>query len=163
MPAAGQSAPDPALVERGRYLATAANCVGCHTEAGGTDYAGGRALKTPFGTFYGPNITPHPQAGIGAWSDEDFLRALKRGVSPEGHPYYPAFPYTSFAGIADEDALAIKAFLFSLPPSDRHSRTHDLSFPYSVRLTLWPGGRERLLGLGDDHGRRMIWLDQRRP
>jgi mono/diheme cytochrome c family protein len=138
MPAPGQSAPDPGLVERGRYLATAANCVGCHTEPGGTGYAGGRALKTPFGTFYGPNITPHPQAGIGAWSDEDFLRALKRGVSPEGHAYYPAFPYTSFAGISDQDALAIKAFLFSLPPSDRQSRAHDLSFPYSVRLTLWP-------------------------
>jgi mono/diheme cytochrome c family protein len=112
--------------------------VGCHTEPGGTEYAGGRALKTPFGTFYGPNITPHPQAGIGAWSDEDFLRALKRGVSPEGHPYYPAFPYTSFAGIAEEDALAIKAFLFSLPASDRQAKAHDLSFPYSLRLALWP-------------------------
>jgi mono/diheme cytochrome c family protein len=136
--AAAQAAPDPALVERGRYLATAADCVGCHTQPGDAEYAGGRALKTPFGTFYGPNITPHPQAGIGAWSDEDFLRALKRGVSPDGHAYYPAFPYTSFAGITEEDALAIKAFLFSLPPSDRPARAHELSFPYSLRLTLWP-------------------------
>lgn len=138
-PAAGADAPaDPRTVERGRYLATAANCIGCHTEPGGPDYAGGRSLKTPFGTFHGPNITPHPEAGIGGWSDEDFLRALKRGVSPDGHPYYPAFPYTSFSGIADADALAIKAFLFSLPPSDRPSRPHELSFPYSVRLALWP-------------------------
>jgi mono/diheme cytochrome c family protein len=136
--AAAQAGPDPQAVERGRYLATAANCVSCHTEPGGAEYAGGRALKTPFGTFYGPNITPHPEAGIGRWSDADFLKALKRGIAPEGHPYYPAFPYPSFARIADEDALAIKAFLFSLPPSDRASRPHDLSFPYSIRLSLWP-------------------------
>jgi mono/diheme cytochrome c family protein len=135
---AAQAGPDPQAVERGRYLATAANCVSCHTEPGGAEYAGGRALKTPFGTFYGPNITPHPEAGIGRWSDADFLKALKRGIAPEGHPYYPAFPYPSFARIADEDALAIKAFLFSLPPSDRASRPHDLSFPYSIRLSLWP-------------------------
>ena len=136
--AAAQAGPDPQAVERGRYLATAANCISCHTEPGGAEYAGGRALKTPFGTFYGPNITPHPEAGIGRWSDADFLKALKRGIAPEGHPYYPDFPYPSFARIADEDALAIKAFLFSLPPSDRASRPHDLSFPYSIRLSLWP-------------------------
>jgi mono/diheme cytochrome c family protein len=132
------SAQDPQAVERGRYLATAANCAGCHTEPGGPEYAGGRALKTPFGAFYGPNITPHPEAGIGTWSDADFLNAVKQGVSPEGHPYYPAFPYPSFSGMSDEDALAIKAFLFSLPPADRASRGHDLSFPYSIRLALWP-------------------------
>jgi mono/diheme cytochrome c family protein len=138
-PAATQAVPaDPAMVERGRYIATAAKCVGCHTEPGDQEFAGGRSLKTPFGTFYGPNITPHPEAGIGAWTDQDFLKALKRGLSPEGHPYYPAFPYTSFAGISDEDALALKAFLFSLPPSDRPSRPHELSFPYSLRLALWP-------------------------
>ncbi len=138
-PALGAETPaDPETIERGRYLATAANCVGCHTEPGGTEYAGGRALKTPFGRFYGPNITPHPEAGLGNWSDEDFLRALKRGIAPEGHAYYPAFPYTSFAGITDADALAIKAFLFSLEPADKPSRPHELSFPYSIRLSLWP-------------------------
>jgi len=76
--------------------------------------------------------------GIGRWSDADFLRALKHGISPRGWPYYPAFPYTSFSGISDADALAIKSFLFSLPPSDKSNRTHDLSFPYSIRLALWP-------------------------
>lgn len=129
---------DPETIARGRYLATAANCVGCHTEPGGVEYAGGRALKTPFGTFYSPNITPHPEAGIGNWSDADFLHALKRGIAPQGHAYYPAFPYTSFAGISDADALAIKAFLFSLPPSGKRNRPHELSFPYSIRLSLWP-------------------------
>ena len=138
-PALGaETAADPEVVARGRYLATAANCVGCHTVPGGTEYAGGRALKTPFGTFYSPNITPHPEAGIGDWSDEDFLRALKQGIAPQGHPYYPAFPYTSFSGITDADALAIKAFLFSLSPADKPSRPHDLSFPYSIRSALWP-------------------------
>ena len=126
------------MIEKGRYLTTAANCVGCHTEPNGVEYAGGRALKTPFGVFYSPNITPHPTAGIGRWSDADFLRALKHGISPQGRPYYPAFPYTSFSGISDTDALAIKSFLFSLPPSDKANRTHELSFPYSVRLALWP-------------------------
>lgn len=138
-PALGAETPDdPGLVERGRYLATAANCVGCHTEPGGIEFAGGRPLKTPFGTFYGPNITAHPETGIGSWSDADFLRALKQGIAPEGHPYYPAFPYTSFTGIADSDALAIKAFLFSLPPADKPNRPHELSFPYSIRSALWP-------------------------
>ena len=128
---------DPAVIERGRYLATAANCVGCHTQPGSVEYTGGRALKTPFGTFYTPNITPDSKAGIGGWSDEDFQRALKRGIAPGGHAYYPAFPYTSFAGITDADALAIKAFLFSLPPSDKPNRPHELSFPYSIRPALW--------------------------
>src|SRR4029453_19486672 len=74
--------------------------VGCHTEPKGVEYAGGRALKTPFGIFYSPNITPDPTHGIGRWSDADFLRALKHGISPRGWPYYPAFPYTSFSGIS---------------------------------------------------------------
>jgi len=132
------NAADPQTIEKGRYLATAANCVGCHTEPKGVEYAGGRALKTPFGIFYSPNITPDPTHGIGRWSDADFLRALKHGISPRGWPYYPAFPYTSFSGISDADALAIKSFLFSLPPSDKSNRTHDLSFPYSIGLALWP-------------------------
>jgi mono/diheme cytochrome c family protein len=80
--------------KRGAYLAKAAGCVGCHTEAkkDATPYAGGRALKTPFGTFYGPNITPHPSAGLGRWSEADFVRALLLGERPDGAHYFPAFP-----------------------------------------------------------------------
>jgi mono/diheme cytochrome c family protein len=138
-PISAENSPaDSQSIEKGHYLAMAANCAGCHTESGSVEYAGGRALKTPFGVFYTPNITPDPKVGIGSWSDADFLRALKHGISPQGQPYYPAFPYTSFSGISDADALAIKSFLFSLPPSNKPNRTHELSFPYSIRLGLWP-------------------------
>lgn len=125
-------------VERGRYLFAAAGCQGCHTEKGGELLAGGRALKTPFGTFYGPNITPDPEQGIGRWSDEDFLRALREGVSPEGDFYYPAFPYLSFTGMTDEDILAIKAYIFTLPPVAAPNRDHDLDFPFNIRVGLAP-------------------------
>jgi mono/diheme cytochrome c family protein len=127
--------------KRGQYLAKAAGCLGCHTEAkeGATAYAGGRDLKTPFGTFYGPNITPHPDAGIGRWSEADFLRALREGRRPDGAHYFPAFPYTSFTMIADADARDLWAYLRSLPPSNRASRAHDLGFPFNLRflVTFW--------------------------
>src|SRR5690606_1160511 len=84
------------LVERGRYLARLGNCMGCHTEPGGAPYAGGRALPTPFGTFYGPNLTPDPEHGLGRWSAEDFWRALHHGKAPDGRLLYPAFPYPSY-------------------------------------------------------------------
>ncbi len=80
--------------KRGVYLAKAAGCVGCHTEEkeGAVPFAGGRALKTPFGTFYGPNITPDPKAGIGSWTEADFIRAIRFGERPDGKNYFPAFP-----------------------------------------------------------------------
>lgn len=124
--------------KRGAYLAKAAGCQGCHTEAkdGAAPYAGGRELKTPFGTFFGPNITPHPEAGIGRWSEADFTRALRSGVRPDGAHYYPAFPYPSFTGIADSDARDLWTFFQSLPPHARPSRPHALGFPFNLRLTL---------------------------
>ncbi len=113
---------------RGQYLAKAAGCLGCHTEAreGATPFAGGRALKTPFGTFYGPNITPHPQAGLGRWSEANFVRAMREGVRPDGAHYYPAFPYPSFTRITDSDLRDLWAYLRSLPPSSRANQEHDL-------------------------------------
>jgi mono/diheme cytochrome c family protein len=124
--------------KRGEYLAKAGGCVGCHTEAreGATPFAGGRALKTPFGTFYGPNITPHPQAGIGRWSEADFARALHEGARPDGAHYYPAFPYTSFTRIADADVRDLWAYMRSLPPSAQPSRPHELGLLYRARFTL---------------------------
>ncbi len=123
-------------VTRGAYLATAADCAACHTDSehGGQPYAGGRALATPFGTFYSPNITPDPETGIGRWSDANFLRALHEGVRPDGANYFPVFPYPSFTGILDPDALAIKAYLFSLPAVRRENRPHDVGFPFSWRF-----------------------------
>jgi mono/diheme cytochrome c family protein len=126
-------------VKRGQYLAAAGGCLGCHTEdkEKATPYAGGRALKTPFGTFYGPNITPHPQAGIGGWSESDFIRAMREGRRPDGTHYFPAFPYPSFTLITDADLRDLWAYLRSLPPDARPSRSHELGILYRWRFLLW--------------------------
>jgi mono/diheme cytochrome c family protein len=134
MEPAGAAEPD--AVARGAYLADAAGCDNCHTDRahGGKPYAGGLALATPFGTFYTPNITPDPQTGIGRWTDAQFLRALRQGVRPDGANYFPVFPYPSFTGVTDDDALAIKAYLFSQPAVRQTNRPHDISFPVSWRF-----------------------------
>lgn len=128
-------------VRRGEYLAHAGGCVGCHTEAkeGAVPYAGGRALKTPFGVFYGPNITPHPQAGLGRWSEADFLRAMRDGVRPDGSHYFPAFPYPSFTRIAEADLRDLWAYLRSLRPDPRPNAPHELRFPFGWRplVGMW--------------------------
>jgi len=132
----GLATADDATVTRGAYLATAAGCADCHTDKdhGGQPFAGGRALATAFGTFYGPNITPDPDTGIGRWSDAQFLAALRQGVRPDGANYFPVFPYPSFTGITDDDAQAIKAFLFARPAVRQASRQHDVAFPFSWRF-----------------------------
>jgi mono/diheme cytochrome c family protein len=127
--------------KRGEYLAKAGGCVGCHTEEkkDAAAFAGGRALKTPFGTFYGPNITPHPQAGIGRWTEADFVRAVRQGERPDGKNYFPAFPYPSFTKIVDEDLRDLWAYLRTLPPSARANQEHDLKLPFGWRflVTFW--------------------------
>lgn len=125
-------------VERGAYLFAAAGCLGCHTDVKnkGAPLAGGRALATPFGTFRTPNITADAETGIGAWSDADFVRALRDGVSPAGEHYYPAFPYPSYTRMSDADMLAIKAYILSLPAVRRENQGHELGFPYSWRSLL---------------------------
>jgi mono/diheme cytochrome c family protein len=124
--------------KRGEYLAKAGGCLGCHTEErkDATPYAGGRALKTPFGTFYGPNITPHPQAGLGRWALGDFAHALREGKRADGAHYFPAFPYASFTRITDGDVRDLWAYLRSLPPSAQPSRPHELGLLYRWRLAL---------------------------
>ncbi len=124
---------------RGAYLAKAGGCLACHTaEAkGSTEFAGGNALKTPFGTFYGPNITPDPKAGIGNWSEEDFIRAMRHGRRPDGANYYPAFPYPSYTKIADSDLKDLFAYLRSLSPSAQPSKPHELHLPFRFRFLLW--------------------------
>ena len=124
--------------KRGAYLTKAAGCVGCHTETkkDATPFAGGRALKTPFGTFYGPNITPHPDAGLGHWSEADFVRAMRQGLRPDGAHYFPAFPYPSFTRIIDADLRDLWAYLRTLPASARPSQAHDLKFPFGWRFLV---------------------------
>lgn len=123
---------------RGQYLASAGGCVGCHTEdrKGATPLAGGRTLKTPFGTFYGPNLTPHLDAGLGRWTEADFVRAMRDGVRPDGAHYYPAFPYASFTRITDRDLADLWAYLRTLPPDGRANQAHDLRFPFRWRFAL---------------------------
>ena len=104
------------LVERGEYLARAADCMVCHTAAGGKDFAGGLGFKLPFGTLYSTNITPDKETGIGNYSDQEFLNAVHDGMRRDGARLYPAMPYTSYTYLTDDDVLAIKAYLFSLPP-----------------------------------------------
>jgi mono/diheme cytochrome c family protein len=125
-------------VTRGAYLAAAAGCLGCHTASGpgAVPFAGGHKLKTPKGTFYGPNITPDPVHGIGQWTEADFLRALRQGKRRDGAHLYPVFPYTSYTRITDEDARALYAFFRSLPPSATPNIPHDIPFPYNIRMAM---------------------------
>jgi mono/diheme cytochrome c family protein len=131
---------DPAAVIRGEYLFTAAGCLGCHTDSGhgGARLAGGKAIDTPFGAYVSRNITPDPVHGIGAWSEADFLRALREGIAPDGMHYFPAFPFPSFTLMTDRDILDIFAYLRTQPPQPQADRPHDVSFPFDVRLTTLP-------------------------
>ena len=99
--------------------------------------AGGRGIQTPFGIFYGSNITPHPEAGIGRWSDEDFVRAMTLGEAPDGSHYFPVFPYTSFRLMTETDLLHLKDYLFSLPASPKVNREHEVPFPFNLRPPLF--------------------------
>jgi mono/diheme cytochrome c family protein len=107
---------DSAMVAKGAQLAAIGNCNVCHTASGGTPYAGGRPLKTSFGTIYGTNITPDPDTGIGRWSEAAFSRAMREGVDREGRHLYPAFPYDHFTKITDEDIRALYAFVMMRDP-----------------------------------------------
>jgi mono/diheme cytochrome c family protein len=124
------------IVERGAYLARAADCMVCHTTQGGKEYAGGLGFKLPFGTLYSTNITPDKETGIGNYSDQDFLNALHHGTRRDGARLYPAMPYTSYTYIADADALAIKAYLFRLAPVRAVPPANTLVFPFNQRWAM---------------------------
>ena len=130
------SAQDAGLVARGAYLANAGGCASCHTDtkAKGKPFAGGAGIKTPFGTFYPPNITSDPQNGIGKWSDAEFIRALREGKRPDGAHNFPAFPFTSYTKITDEDMKAMRAWFATVPAVAEPSKPHDIGFPFSWRF-----------------------------
>lgn len=132
-------APTPGQIERGRYLALAGNCAGCHTARGGAAYGGGRGIETPFGTIYTSNLTPDTQTGIGRWSADHFWRAMHNGRSRDGRLLYPAFPYTSYTQITREDSDALYAWLRTVTPVEQPNRGHALRFPYDTQtaLALW--------------------------
>ena len=129
-PPAGES------VARGAYLVRVGNCMGCHTERGGTPFAGGRPIETPFGTVYASNLTPHQTTGIGEWSADHFWRALHNGRSRDGRLLYPAFPYPNYTLVTRADSDAIHAYLRSLPPADRANTPNRLRWPYSTQAAL---------------------------
>lgn len=138
----------PAVVDsqlkQGEYIYRAAGCEGCHTDSkhAGKPLAGGHALATPFGTFYSPNITSDKETGIGRWSEQDFLRALRAGMSPDGDHYYPAFPYPSYTQLSDDDMRALWAYLKARPPVMQANRQHDLK--WFARSRSFVGSWKRL-------------------
>lgn len=129
---------------RGERIFLAAGCASCHTAPddeteGPPLLAGGQRFPSDFGTFLAPNISPHPERGVGRWSDLDLLTAITRGVSPDGRHYYPAFPYTAYALAGTEDLADLIAYLRGLPESDTPSQPHDLDFPFGIRrgIGIW--------------------------
>ncbi|MDY0961924.1 c-type cytochrome [Massilia sp. CFBP9026] len=129
-------APSAANIERGAYLARAGDCIACHTARGGVAYAGGRALDTPFGRFYGPNLTPDKETGIGDWSADDFWNALHNGIARDGRLLYPAFPYTNYTKVTRGDSDALFAYFRSLAPQRQPNRPQELGFPYNSQALL---------------------------
>jgi mono/diheme cytochrome c family protein len=134
--AQAQTKGDASLVARGEYLTRAADCASCHTAPGGEPFAGGLAFKLPFGTIYSPNITADKAHGIGTWTDDEFVRALHEGIGKGGRHLYPAMPYPSYTLMSREDALAIKAYLFSLPPVQQANHRSELVFPFNQRYLM---------------------------
>jgi mono/diheme cytochrome c family protein len=125
-----------AQVQRGRYLADAADCFACHTAEKGAPFAGGRGIETPFGTIYSPNLTSDRQTGLGAWSDDDFYNAMHLGAAPDGRRLYPAFPYPYFTKLTRDDVMAIRAYLNILPPVKNQRRPNELTWPLNYRVVM---------------------------
>jgi len=143
--ALGNHTPDLA---NGKQMFFAGGCASCHAVPGQDDktkLGGGLGLKSPFGTFYVPNISPDPNDGIGQWTEANFVTAMTKGTSPDGRHYFPAFPYTSYQHMRVEDVRDLFAFLKTLPPVQGRVRDHDVPFPFNVR---------RLLG-----GWKLLFLD----
>ncbi|PZR41963.1 molybdopterin cofactor-binding domain-containing protein [Paraburkholderia fungorum] len=131
----------PELVARGKLLASLGNCAVCHTAHNGVPNAGGKPLDTPFGTVYSTNITPDGLTGIGTWSLDAFVRAMRQGISRDGHRLYPAFPYTSFKNTSDDDLKALYAYLMAQTPVRSRPPETKLAYPFSVRplMAVWNG------------------------
>ncbi|MCC6071981.1 c-type cytochrome [Massilia sp. GCM10020059] len=125
-----------AQLEKGKYLARAGNCMACHTARGGEEYAGGRAINTPFGAIYAPNVTPDQATGIGSWTADDFWRALHNGKSKDGSFLYPAFPYPNYTKMVRADSDALYAYFRTIRPVRQANREHTLAFPYNQRVLL---------------------------
>jgi len=149
-------------IEKGHYLATVGDCAACHTLPGsGHDFAGGRSIETPFGNLIAPNITPDPVTGIGAWTDDEFVNALAKGTGRNGSHLFPAMPYTYYTKLTRDDALAIRAYLNTVPAVQNATQADQLPFPFNIRaaMTVWdamffkPGEFTAVAGKTDEWNR----------
>lgn len=134
---ANAQAQDAELIRQGQYLARAGDCISCHTVGANAPFSGGRALRTPFGVLYSPNITADSVTGIGNWSFDQFYQALHQGLSKDGTPLYPVFSYTSYTKVKRDDVKAIYAYLQSLPAVQAPNRQPEFGFPYNLRVMLY--------------------------
>lgn len=135
-PSARAETADPDLIARGKYLTTMGDCIACHTIPGGKPFSGNRAMETPFGTIYTPNLTPDKETGIGAWTDDQFYKAVHEGIGHKGEYLYPVFPFPWYTKVSKDDVLAIKAYLFSLEPVKTQRSPLQFKFPFNIRLAL---------------------------
>ena len=152
-------APTAQQIARGAYLADVGNCAGCHTARGGTTYAGGRGIETPFGILYSTNLTPDRDTGLGIWSADHFWRALHHGRSRDGRLLYPAFPYPNYTMVTRADSDALFDFLRSQQPVKQAARAHGLSWPFSSQaaLAVWRALYFRPGSHVDDPGQSADW------
>jgi mono/diheme cytochrome c family protein len=150
---------DASLVAQGANLAAIGNCAACHTARGGRQFAGGRAVSTPFGIIYSTNITPDPISGIGHWSERAFVRAMQEGVDREGDHLYPAFPYDHFTMLTDEDARALYAYFMTREPVRATTPQNELPFPLNIRtlLAAWKAIYFRAQRFQPDPGQDADW------
>ena len=124
-------------IEKGHYLTTVADCFACHTVPNvGKPFAGGRPIETPFGVITSSNITPDADTGIGAWSDEQFDDAVRKGIGPNGSRLYPAMPFPAYTKMSRDDVLAIRAYLATVEPVHQPVNSNTLPFPFNVRAAM---------------------------
>ncbi len=123
-------------ISRGQALTEAGGCAACHTADPAKPFAGGKRIDTPFGGVYSANLTPDRDTGLGAWSDDDFYRALRFGTAPDGSRYYPAFPYPNFTKLTRQDIAAIRAYLATLAPVQNATRPPELRWPLNYRVVM---------------------------
>ena len=135
---AGAQAGEPTLIQRGEYLTRAADCVACHVAPGGKPWAGGREFVLPMGlgVLYSPNITPDPDTGIGRYTDDEWVEMMHNGIGRAGKHLYPAMPYNSYTLMSREDALAIKAYLFTQPAVHAEAPADRMPFPFNQRWLM---------------------------
>ena len=136
MSATAAVAADQALIDKGKYLTTAGDCVACHSAPGGKPFAGGLAMNTPFGQIFTPNLTPDKATGIGDWTDDQFYKAVHEGIGHGGEYLYPVFPFPWYTKVNKDDVLAIKAYLFSLEPVNAPQKPLKFMFPFNIREAL---------------------------